>query len=103
MLPMTLYASVAQTNIMIFFYFYIKITAVKESSDVISESPMALQLRYLQTLNTITDEKNFTIIFQIANALLTSLPALFPSNPKAIKGTVSLCNKFISEKKSEKF
>jgi len=37
--------------------------ALKEASDVISESSLALQLRYLQTLNTISAEKNSTIIF----------------------------------------
>jgi len=37
--------------------------ALKEAADVISESPGALQLRYLQTLQTISAEKNSTIIF----------------------------------------
>ncbi|KAF5292069.1 hypothetical protein FQR65_LT11335 [Abscondita terminalis] len=48
--------------------------ALKEASDVISENPAALQLRYLQTLNTISAEKNSTIIFplpmDIVNAFL---------------------------------
>ncbi|XP_026177342.1 stomatin (EPB72)-like 3a isoform X2 [Mastacembelus armatus] len=39
--------------------------ALKEASLVISESPSALQLRYLQTLNTIAAEKNSTIIFPL--------------------------------------
>jgi len=39
--------------------------ALKEASDVISESPQALQLRYLQTLQTISAEKNSTIIFPL--------------------------------------
>lgn len=34
--------------------------ALKEASDIIGESPAALQLRYLQTLNTISAEKNST-------------------------------------------
>ena len=37
--------------------------ALKEAADVINESPFALQLRYLQTLNQISAEKNSTIIF----------------------------------------
>lgn len=37
--------------------------ALKEASDVMSESSLALQLRYLQTLSTISAEKNSTIIF----------------------------------------
>ena len=39
--------------------------ALKEAADIISESPAALQLRYLQTLNTISAEKNSTIIFPL--------------------------------------
>ena len=39
--------------------------ALKEASDIISESPQALQLRYLQTLQSIAAEKNSTIIFPL--------------------------------------
>ncbi|KAG9463215.1 hypothetical protein GDO78_022196 [Eleutherodactylus coqui] len=39
--------------------------ALKEASIVISESPAALQLRYLQTLTTIAAEKNSTIVFPL--------------------------------------
>ncbi|PWA23195.1 hypothetical protein CCH79_00002270, partial [Gambusia affinis] len=39
--------------------------ALKEASLVIAESPSALQLRFLQTLNTIAAEKNSTIIFPL--------------------------------------
>ena len=39
--------------------------ALKEAADVMSESPVAIQLRYLQTLNTISAEKNSTIIFPL--------------------------------------
>jgi len=39
--------------------------ALKEASDIISESPAALQLRYLQTLATISSEKNSTIVFPL--------------------------------------
>ncbi|KAL5483836.1 hypothetical protein EMCRGX_G020251 [Ephydatia muelleri] len=37
--------------------------ALKEAAEVISRSPTALKLRYLQTLNVISDEKGSTIIF----------------------------------------
>ncbi|NP_001161585.1 MEC2-like protein [Saccoglossus kowalevskii] len=47
--------------------------ALKEAADVISESPSALQLRYLQTLNTISAEKNSTIIFPLPIDLLSGL------------------------------
>jgi len=39
--------------------------ALKEAADVISQSGTALQLRYLQTLNSIAAERNSTIIFPL--------------------------------------
>jgi len=39
--------------------------ALKEASDIIASSPAALQLRYMQTLNTIASEKNSTIVFPL--------------------------------------
>jgi len=39
--------------------------ALKEAADVLSESSSAIQLRYLQTLTTISAEKNSTIIFPL--------------------------------------
>merc|ERR1712083_826854 len=47
--------------------------ALKEASDVISSSDAALQLRYLQTLTTISAEKNSTIIFPLPIDLLGGL------------------------------
>jgi regulator of protease activity HflC (stomatin/prohibitin superfamily) len=47
--------------------------ALKEAADVIAESPQAIQLRYLQTLNSISAEKNSTIIFPFPIDLLSSL------------------------------
>jgi len=38
---------------------------LKEAADVIAQSPVALQLRYLQTLTQISAEKNSTIIFPV--------------------------------------
>ncbi|XP_011177291.1 stomatin isoform X2 [Zeugodacus cucurbitae] len=37
--------------------------ALKQASDIIGVNPIALQLRYLQTMNTIAAEHNTTIIF----------------------------------------
>ena len=49
--------------------------ALKEAADIISESPSALQLRYLQTLTTISAEKNSTVIFPLpVNFLARLLP-----------------------------
>ena len=39
--------------------------ALKKAADVINSSPVALQLRYLQTLTNISAEKNSTIVFPI--------------------------------------
>ncbi|KAM8977611.1 stomatin-like protein 3 [Pelodytes ibericus] len=47
--------------------------ALKEASIVISESPAAMQLRYLQTLSTIAAENNSTIIFPLPIDLLQGL------------------------------
>jgi len=44
--------------------------ALKEASDIISSSPAALQLRYLQTLSGIAAEKNSTIIFPLPIELM---------------------------------
>ncbi|KAM3727915.1 Mechanosensory protein [Dirofilaria immitis] len=46
--------------------------ALKEAAEIIAESPSALQLRYLQTLNSISAEKNSTIIFPFPIDLLSS-------------------------------
>ena len=46
--------------------------ALKEAAEVINESPAALQLRYLQTLSSISSEKNSTIIFPLPIDLLKS-------------------------------
>ncbi|XP_030830897.1 band 7 protein AGAP004871-like [Strongylocentrotus purpuratus] len=47
--------------------------ALKEAADTMAESPAALQLRYLQTLNTISAEKNSTIIFPLPIDLLKGI------------------------------
>merc|ERR1711881_86682 len=44
--------------------------ALKEASDIISTSPAALQLRYLQTLGSIAAEKNSTIVFPLPIELM---------------------------------
>ncbi len=45
--------------------------ALKEAAEVISESPIAIQLRYLQTLTQIASEKNSTIVFPIPLEMLS--------------------------------
>lgn len=49
--------------------------ALKEAADMVSGNPIALQLRYLQTLSDISTEKNSTIIFPIPIEMMPN-PAL---------------------------
>ena len=44
--------------------------ALKQAADMINQSPVALQLRYLQTLSSIAAEKNSTIVFPIPMEML---------------------------------
>ena len=46
--------------------------SLKEAADVMNESPSALQLRYLQTLNSIAAERNSTIIFPLPIDLISN-------------------------------
>ncbi|CAF0704700.1 unnamed protein product [Brachionus calyciflorus] len=45
--------------------------ALKEAADILSQSPSAIQLRYLQTLNNIAAEKNSTIVFPLPIEILS--------------------------------
>jgi len=46
--------------------------ALREAAEIVSESPAAIQLRYLQTLNSISAEKNSTIIFPVPIDIIKS-------------------------------
>ena len=46
--------------------------ALKQASEIIMGSPAALQLRYLQTLQSISAEKNSTIVFPVPVELITA-------------------------------
>jgi erythrocyte band 7 integral membrane protein len=50
--------------------------ALKEAAEIITLSPIALQLRYLQTLTTIASEKNSTIVFPIPMEILQAFPRM---------------------------
>jgi len=63
--------------------------ALKEASDIISESGSALQLRYLQTLTQVASEKNSTIIFPLP---IDMIKAFMPGQqvpPPAVQHTPS--------------
>ena len=47
--------------------------ALRAAAEVISESPIAIQLRYLQTLTQIASERNSTIVFPIPLEMLSFL------------------------------
>ncbi|XP_059093430.1 band 7 protein AGAP004871-like isoform X2 [Tigriopus californicus] len=57
--------------------------ALREAADTIADSHSALQLRYLQTLNSISAEKNSTIIFPFPMELVSQW-GIKPTNSKAI-------------------
>ena len=46
--------------------------ALRQAAEVIMDSPAALQLRYLQTLNSISAENNSTIVFPVPIDILNS-------------------------------
>merc|ERR1719264_1960663 len=46
--------------------------ALRHAADVINDSPAALQLRYLQTLSSISAENNSTVIFPVPIDILSS-------------------------------
>ncbi|KAK6763137.1 hypothetical protein RB195_023737 [Necator americanus] len=47
--------------------------SLREAASVIASTPAALQLRYLQTLNSVAAEKNSTIIFPLPMELVRHL------------------------------
>ena len=46
---------------------------LREAADVMDESPTALQLRYLQTLNSISLENSHTSVFPLSINLLKEM------------------------------
>lgn len=45
---------------------------IKEAADVLTESPASIQLRYLQTLHSISEEQNHTIVVPLPTSLLSN-------------------------------
>ncbi|HME43654.1 MAG TPA: hypothetical protein VKF36_11250, partial [Syntrophorhabdales bacterium] len=48
-------------------------TRLADASDILSRNPMALQLRYLQTLIAISSEQTSTIIFPLPIELMKAI------------------------------
>ncbi|CAL8094813.1 unnamed protein product [Calicophoron daubneyi] len=63
--------------------------ALKAAALEIGECPIALQLRYLQTLSSISDEKNSTIIFPLPMDLLSLFHQNGDSTPSRLESTQS--------------
>ncbi|WP_162048057.1 slipin family protein [Vibrio taketomensis] len=55
---------------------------LKEAADMLNEAPNALQLRYMQTLTEIANEKTSTIIFPMPMNLVETLSTLSKTMPK---------------------
>ena len=47
--------------------------ALRHAADVLAENPLAVQLRYLQSLEAIAEENNSTIIFPVPVDILSRL------------------------------
>uniref|UniRef100_A0A7E4WDG7 PHB domain-containing protein n=1 Tax=Panagrellus redivivus TaxID=6233 RepID=A0A7E4WDG7_PANRE len=54
-------------------------TALKEAAQEMAATPMAFQLRYLQTLNTISAENSSTIVFPLPMEFLNIFKPLIPA------------------------
>ncbi|XP_011233707.2 stomatin-like protein 3 [Ailuropoda melanoleuca] len=54
--------------------------SLKSASMVLAESPIALQLRYLQTLTTVATEKNSTIVFPLPMNILEGIGGVSYNN-----------------------
>ncbi|XP_055383675.1 stomatin-like [Condylostylus longicornis] len=55
-------------------------SVLKQASDVIATNPTALQLRYLQTLTTVSAELNHTILFPLPSEILSLFYIGYHSN-----------------------
>ncbi|XP_047410242.1 stomatin-like protein 3 [Sciurus carolinensis] len=59
--------------------------SLKSASMVLAESPIALQLRYLQTLTTVATEKNSTIVFPLPMNILEGIGGIsYDNNHKKV-------------------
>ncbi|XP_049634429.1 stomatin-like protein 3 [Suncus etruscus] len=58
--------------------------SLKSASMVLAESPIALQLRYLQTLTTVATEKNSTIVFPLPMNILEGIGGVSYDNHKKL-------------------
>ena len=58
--------------------------SLKDAADVMRQSPCSIQLRYLQTLNTICAEKQSTILFPIPMNMLQAFESARHAPPPVV-------------------
>ena len=58
--------------------------ALRHAAEVVADSPAALQLRYLQTLNSISAENNSTIVFPVPIDIISSLMSSVQNNSTTV-------------------
>ena len=77
--------------------------ALRHAAEVIMDSPAALQLRYLQTLNSISAENNSTIIFPVPMDLLSSFYTSKPASSSPVgNGEETAHQKFVAISPSDR-
>merc|ERR1719348_750347 len=54
--------------------------SLRQAAEVIMDSPAALQLRYLQTLNSISAENNSTVVFPVPIDIMSSFMQMSSNN-----------------------
>ncbi len=69
--------------------------ALKEAADMINQSPVALQLRYLQTLNQIAAEQDSTIIFPIPMEFVKHFAV--PSSSSLMSSASTTTNQIVTQ------
>ena len=74
--------------------------ALRHAAEVITDSPAALQLRYLQTLNSISAENNSTVIFPVPIDIMSSFIKCnnLSSQQKQLQGSTQLLEDINSTK-----
>ena len=54
---------------------------LRHAAEILSENPIAIQLRYLQTLEGIAEVNNSTIVFPVPVDLMGSMTRMMTSTP----------------------
>jgi len=69
--------------------------ALKQAADMINQSPVALQLRYLQTLNQIAAEQDSTIIFPLPMEFVKHFAV--PSSSSLMSSASTTTNQIVTQ------